>query len=64
MLEVRQRDAIRYWARGADGSYGIAVLKLEDEAAARAVTVNDPAIKAQAGFSFEVHPMPDAQVRP
>jgi hypothetical protein len=46
------------------GTYGIAVLEVEDEAAANAVARNDPAIKAGAGFTFEVYPMPDAQVRP
>jgi hypothetical protein len=46
------------------GTYGIAVIEIDDEAAAKALGTNDPAIKAQAGFSFELHAMPDAQVRP
>ena len=45
------------------GSYGIAVLELEDAAAAAEIGNHDPAVQAQAGFSFEVHAMPDAQVR-
>jgi uncharacterized protein len=46
------------------GTYGMGVLEVEDEHAAREIGNNDPAIKAGAGFSFQVHPMPDAQVRP
>jgi uncharacterized protein YciI len=45
------------------GAYGIAVLEVEDEDSARAIGNNDPAIKSGAGFSFQVHAMPDSQVR-
>jgi uncharacterized protein len=44
-------------------AYGIAVLEVEDEDSARAIGNNDPAIKSGAGFSFQVHAMPDSQVR-
>jgi hypothetical protein len=45
------------------GTYGIAVVEVDDEAAARAIAEGDPAITSGAGFGFEVHPMPDAIVR-
>jgi uncharacterized protein len=41
-----------------EGSWGLAVLEVNDENAARALVVEDPAIKAaDAGFGFEIHPM-------
>ncbi len=40
------------------GNYAIAVLELEDGADPSALGVEDPAITANAGFRFEVHPMP------
>jgi hypothetical protein len=46
------------------GPYGMAVLEVEDEDSARKVGINDPAIKSGAGFSFQVHAMPDTRVRP
>ncbi len=42
------------------GTYGIAVLQLPDDADAHSLGENDPTIRANAGFGFEVHPMPDA----
>ena len=45
------------------GVYGIAILELEEEADANALGMNDPAIKAKAGFNFEVHPIDRAVVR-
>ncbi len=44
------------------GAYGIALLRLEDGADARALAIVDPAIKAGAGFTFEVHSMPQLVV--
>ena len=62
---IAGRTAVAYGpVMDPNGTYGIGVLELEDEVTARAVGTNDPAIKAQAGFSFELHAMPDAQVRP
>jgi uncharacterized protein YciI len=46
-----------------NGMYGIAVVGAEDEATARSVASNDPAITSHVGFSCEVYPMPDARVR-
>lgn len=40
------------------GSYGIAIIQLQDGSNANDLGANDPVIKANAGFSFEVHPMP------
>ena len=46
------------------GTYGIAVVNADDETAAQALADEDPAILSNAGFRSEVHPMPDAIVRP
>jgi uncharacterized protein len=46
------------------GSYGIAVVEVDDDADARQIAENDPAIMSNAGFGFELHPMPDAIARP
>ena len=46
------------------GTYGIAVLEVEDESIAQNIASNDPAITSLAGFRFEVHSMIDAKVRP
>ena len=40
------------------GTYGIAVLQLNDDADANALGANDPTIKANVGFRFEIHSMP------
>lgn len=40
------------------GAYGIAVAQLENGADTLPLADNDPVIKANAGFSFEIHPMP------
>jgi hypothetical protein len=67
----------RYWAdqmkRGAaavfgpvadpNGTYGIAILTVANEAQARMICGNDPAITAKLGFSFVVYEMPNAAVR-
>ena len=45
------------------GGWGALILETESEAAAHAMTANDPVIKANAGFSFDVCPMPSAVVR-
>jgi uncharacterized protein YciI len=39
------------------GSYGMGVIEAADEASARAFTAADPAIKADCGFTCEIHPM-------
>jgi uncharacterized protein YciI len=44
------------------GAFGIAVLQLDERTDPSAIAANDPAIKANAGFRFEVHPMPQAVV--
>ena len=46
------------------GTYGIAVVEVSDEATAQSIADDDPAIRSTAGFGFELHPMPDAVVRP
>ncbi|MDQ3778900.1 MAG: YciI family protein [Actinomycetota bacterium] len=46
-----------------EGTYGIAVLEVDEVEEARQIAENDPAIGSDAGFGFEVHPMPDTIVR-
>lgn len=48
----------------ADGAWGMAVIEVEDEAAAQAVADNDPVILAGLGFHFRVSPMPSLILRP
>lgn len=44
------------------GAWGALVLETSNEAEARAMTTNDPVIKANAGFRFDVYVMPSAVV--
>ena len=46
------------------GTYGLAVVEVHDEATARRIAADDPAIRSTAGFSFELHAMGDSMVRP
>lgn len=41
--------------------WGVGIVEVADEADARALGTNDPAVKT--GLTFEVYPMPDAVVR-
>ena len=45
------------------GGYGIAVIEAPDEATMRELTSRDPVIKAAAGFSYAIHPMPQVVLR-
>jgi hypothetical protein len=45
------------------GGYGIGVLELDEQFDPGTIGNADPAIKADAGFSFEVQAMPKAMVR-
>ncbi len=40
------------------GAYGIAVVQVEDDADATVLGADDPTIKANMGFKFEVYSMP------
>jgi uncharacterized protein YciI len=40
------------------GTYGIGIIRLGDGADPRALAQEDPAVKAGAGLTFELHPMP------
>lgn len=46
------------------GTYGVAVVEVNDEATARSIAADEPAIRSTAGFAFELHPMGDSMVRP
>jgi hypothetical protein len=61
---IEGRQAVAYGpVMDPAGTYGIAVLEVEDEGAAKEIARNDPAVTSTAGFAFELHPMPDAIVR-
>jgi uncharacterized protein YciI len=45
------------------GVWGLAIVEVEDDAAARALGTNDPAMKAGLNFKLEVYPMPRALLR-
>jgi hypothetical protein len=67
-------DHGRYWSSHvADGravvfgavlesaaSWGVVIVRVDDEEAARALTAADPAIAADRGFSYDVLSMPNA----
>jgi uncharacterized protein len=61
---IGERQAVAYGpVMDPIGSYGIAVLEVDDDAAAVRIAERDPAITSNAGFRFELHPMPDAIAR-
>jgi uncharacterized protein YciI len=45
------------------GTYGVAFLELEEGEDANALGMNDPTIKANVGFHYEVYPMDRAVLR-
>jgi uncharacterized protein len=62
---IQERRAVAYGpVQDPNGTYGIAVLEVDDEGAAEELVAGDPAIASTAGFGSELHPMPDAIVRP
>ena len=46
------------------GVYGAGMVEFEDFAQVKAFTDADPTIRAESGFSFEIHPMPFGVVHP
>ncbi len=44
------------------GGYGVGIIRLDDAESPQALGENDPAIRANAGFRFEFHPMPTVVV--
>jgi uncharacterized protein len=46
------------------GTYGMLILEIEDEAAARSLLQADPVIEAGIGFRFDMHPMPRGAIHP
>jgi uncharacterized protein YciI len=45
------------------GLFGIGIAQFADEDQARAFAANDPIIKANAGFTYEIHPMQAATAK-
>jgi len=62
--EQMGRGTVRVVGPVADpkGTYGIAVLDVADEAAARALCAADPVLQPGLGFAFELFEMPNALV--
>jgi uncharacterized protein len=61
---VEERKAVAYGpVMDPKGTYGIAVVEVDEEASAKRIAENDPAVVSDAGFAFELHPMPDAIAR-
>ena len=46
------------------GTYGIGIIQVQDEVEARDFLANDPAIRAQLGLCYELHPMPQGVIHP
>ena len=46
------------------GTYGIAVVTVPEASEARQLCEHDPVIEAKLGFSYELHEMPNAVIRP
>jgi hypothetical protein len=40
------------------GAFGVGIIGVESEAEIRELTANDPAIKSNCGFRYDIHPMP------
>ena len=45
------------------GTYGLAIVKADDEDVANEYGIHDPAIRADVGFKFEIYPMPQVILR-
>ncbi len=45
------------------GAWGLGLVEVANEGEARGITENDPVMKAGAGFSFDVYPMPRVILR-
>jgi len=45
------------------GGYGVGILELPDDTDPKSLVADDPVAKANAGFRFEIAPMPRAIVR-
>ena len=61
---IEQRRAVAYGpVRDPTGTYGIAVIEVDDELAAQGLATEDPAVRGETGFRFELHPMTDVMVR-
>ena len=45
------------------GAWGLGILECADQAAAHAVTDNDPVVKSSQGFSYDVYPILSANLR-
>ena len=46
-----------------EGAWGLGVVRVKDEAEARAFEASDPAVRSGRGFRYEILPMPRAVFR-
>jgi uncharacterized protein len=46
-----------------NGAWGVAIVEVEDEADARALAANDPTVKSDCNFKFDIYSMPIAVLR-
>ncbi len=70
------QEHFAYWAQLSDrgtavaygpvndpkGTWGVAIVRVADEAEARSLQADDPAIRADIGFAYDVFPMPQVLV--
>lgn len=63
--ELMERGLVIVFGPVADpkGTYGIAILEAGEKVDIKALGLNDPTMKANAGFQFEVYPMAQAILR-
>jgi uncharacterized protein YciI len=47
-----------------EGAFGMAIVEVEDQAAARVLADSDPIITSGFGFRFDILPMPSIILRP
>jgi uncharacterized protein YciI len=45
------------------GAWGLAIVDVNDAAAAAALTDEDPVVRSGSGFRYEIHPIPQAILR-
>lgn len=46
-----------------ENGWGMAIVRAADEATAKAILAEDPAVRSGVGFRYEVMPMPSAYIR-
>jgi uncharacterized protein YciI len=61
---ISERQVVAYGpVMDPKGTYGVGILEVDDDETAARIAENDPAIRSNADFDFELHPMPDTIAR-